>query len=321
MFVYYRRKKDGVVIDVPKDRSETLAKNPDFELVYEPKHEIKHQPNLIKSNKKRFVYVANHGNVGDDDTEGHIARALESLGHEVIKVQQEPNLTSVPDGDFLLFHKWIPRVDFSGKKVCWYFDKVNFLDREPFMDIVVGLADYIFATDGDWVKKQDKDNIICVRQGVGYDNLLADKIDCPDVVYTGALYADRQGWADRLKKRYGDRFQVYHNKFGKELNDLCVSAKITLAPQWPATDAYWSNRVYNSIGRGAFMIHPHCADMDLEGLVMYKDEDDMYEKIDYYLAHEDEREELRAKLVEDVQENHTYYTSVKKLCGHLTKKN
>jgi spore maturation protein CgeB len=99
-----------------------------------------------------------------------------------------------------------------------------------------------------------------------------------------------------------------------------------IAPKYPQTNKYWSNRVYNTIGRGGFMIHPYCKDMleefeDGVNIVLYKNQKEMFEKIDYYLQNDEEREKIRIAGRDLVRSKYTYKDRVKTICEHLTKKN
>lgn len=128
---------------------------------------------------------------------------------------------------------------------------------------------------------------------------------------------------DWLKSTYGqDRFthiggdgQIPTTR-GQALNTLYADSKIAIGDSlcigfdYPY---YWSDRVYETLGRGGFMIHPYITGMeqhfeDGKHLVFYKfgDFDDLKNKIDYYLEHDDEREAIRLAGHEHVKQNHTY---------------
>lgn len=77
---------------------------------------------------------------------------------------------------------------------------------------------------------------------------------------------------------------------------------------------YWSDRVYETIGRGGFLIHPYIKGLeeeftDGETIVFYEygNWQQLKEKIDYYLEHEDEREAIR-KAGHEFVKNHATYT-------------
>lgn len=240
-----------------------------------------------------------------DDTEGHITRALIELGHEVVHDG---------DGDLYLFHKnFNPPPNFTGKKVCWYFDKI-WNSRIDWFHQTYPQVDHFFLTDGTWGQNYPKCTVL--RQGIG-DPVPGVKTDRGvEVAFVGEPYRQRAGWAWNLEQRYGKKFAIYRQVFNRELNNLCASIPIFVAPKYPSDDLYWSNRVYLLVGSGAFLIHPRLKGLVEEwgDLLEYYDTDqELYEKIDYYLAHPEEREAKRKKAYEYCAKHFTYKERVKQL--------
>lgn len=244
----------------------------------------------------KIVYVGNHYNKGSDDTEGHITRALTKLGHKVIRVV-EKKAGRAPEGDVLLFHKWTNLdavANFKGIKSFWYFDKVDFRGRENYVRRACDVVDVGFLTDASWVAGQDRDNLVILRQGIGVVEAEHPRKYRHNLAFTGNVYEHRKEWVEYLKRKYG--LKVYDNVFNTDLYRLCGQIKIFVAPEYPGDDYYWSNRLYLILGSGGFLLHP-----DFEGvreeyspeeLVTYSD--DLDEKIEYYLTHEEEREKIRS---------------------------
>ncbi|MFA5937474.1 MAG: glycosyltransferase [Candidatus Paceibacterota bacterium] len=148
-----------------------------------------------------------------------------------------------------------------------------------------------------------------------------------DVIFVGSRgyhpeWQYRPQLIDWLRETYGGRFthiggdgQIPTTR-GQELNTLYADSKIAIGDslcinfEYPH---YWSDRVYETLGRGGFMIHPYIEGMETDfedgkHLVFYKfgDFDDLKAKIDYYLEHDDEREKIRLAGHEHVKANHTY---------------
>jgi hypothetical protein len=143
-----------------------------------------------------------------------------------------------------------------------------------------------------------------------------------DVVFVGSKSYHRE-WKHRqnlihfLEKTYGKSFRLFPNDDfkcvrGNDLNDLYASAKIVIGDSLYSPN-YWSDRIYETTGRGGFIIHP-----DIEGLsdefeygeevVAYRhnDLDGLKFKIDHYLKHEKEREKIRKNGHEKTKNNYTY---------------
>ncbi|RDH76356.1 glycosyltransferase family 1 protein [Mycolicibacterium moriokaense] len=148
-----------------------------------------------------------------------------------------------------------------------------------------------------------------------------------DVIFVGSRgyhpeWPYRPQLVDWLRTTYGSRFthvggdgQVKTTR-GDDLNRLYASSKIAVGDtlcigfDYPY---YWSDRVYETLGRGGFMIHPRIKGMDehftdREHLVFYDygDFDQLKYLIDYYLVHDDERERIRSAGQQHVKDHHTY---------------
>jgi hypothetical protein len=272
----------------------------------------------------RIIYVANHGNnKHSDDTEGHITRAFEALGHEVLRLPQERIiLEDLPEGDVLLYHKGGPLIESLLKKipylkVCWYFDKI-WAERIGWFHKIYPLTDLICLTDWTWGMKFNK--CVELRQGIGnIEKGKATEYNF-DVAFIGSLYHDRVEWFNRLN----DKFQVknINNAFNQELNNICASVPIIVAPKYPQDNYYWSNRPYLITGSGGFLIHPYLTGLYEEwgdNLVYYKDDQDLYKKIDYYLKNPNERKIMQKKMVNFCREHFTYKQRVEELISWIKK--
>lgn len=279
---------------------------------------------MAQKNKYRIVYTANHGNPHSDDTEGHISHSLTQLGHEVVKLgQNEPVL----DGDILLFHKH-PNLssvaNFGGIKVCWYFDKIKFHDREDYIRRVLEIADFVFVTDGTWAKENPHPKLRVLRQGIGDRDTSLGKRRYPDLysdlAFTGTLYGERRQWFNDLAENYDIR--AYNNIFNRDLYDLCRSTDIMVAPPTPGDDYYWSNRVYLTLGSGGFLLHPdykglHEEYEDGKHLVFYKDFADLVDKIDYYKINSQERKKIQRAGYKKTIQDYNFTKRVETLLNHV----
>jgi spore maturation protein CgeB len=76
---------------------------------------------------------------------------------------------------------------------------------------------------------------------------------------------------------------------------------------------YWSDRIYETLGRGGFLIHPYIPGIEKEfvdkkHVVFYEygNFQQLKELIDYYLINDEEREAIRKAGHELVKNNYTY---------------
>lgn len=141
---------------------------------------------------------------------------------------------------------------------------------------------------------------------------------------------------DWLGATYGNRFRLFPTP-GKpairneDLNNLYAQTGVvvgdSLVPGF-THKRYWSDRVYETLGRGGFLIHPHIEGMELEfrdgeHLIFFEhgNLEDLREKVDYYLdpINREEREAIRSAGHEMVATNCTYVHRMREIleivCG------
>lgn len=287
-------------------------------------------------------------------TERYIVHALEELGYEVMAKQEGYML--ITDADFMvqevvefnpalvMFSKGKPKGNSYGfieglkKKgipTCsWLFDLYFDLPIDRAWRLRAKDApfncDVIYTTDGGHHKQFAELGITSktLRQGIHESEaILYDREKTYDVIFVGGDgFKTRVEMLEGLANRYGKKFE----RFGDTpdnivrnlpLNELYASTKVVVGDSQPSPH-YWSNRLYETLGRGGFLLHPKTEGIKDEftdgvHLVLYErgDLQDLYDKIDYYLTHDEEREKIRRAGFEHVKKNYTY----KKRCIELMK--
>lgn len=276
-------------------------------------------------------------------TERYIIHALQELGHEVLAKQEGNMFITNPDniiGDiiehapaFVLFSKGKPKGNAKGfmaglKKAgiptcTWLFDlyfdlPIDRAWRLRAKDVPFN-ADVIYTTDGGHHKQFEELGFVAktLRQGIhGPEAILYDREKVHDVIFVGGdVYHTRGELFETLSEKYmferfGDRPD--NQIRGLALNELYATTKIVVGDSQPSPH-YWSNRVYETLGRGGFLLHPKTEGMEEEfidgvHLVFYErgNKEDLCNKIDYYLKHDEEREKIRRAGFEHVKNNYTY---------------
>lgn len=203
---------------------------------------------------------------------------------------------------------WLKRVEDVGQEATWFTEYIFMADASP-----------------EAVKLYEE-------HGLNWHYLPGGVIerDCyiaePDhqkfpheIVFTGSRgyhpeYPFRPKLVDFLKETYGDRFGHYGNDGIRvvrmeELNTLLSTAKVVVGDScFGGRPRYVSERYQEVRGRGGFLLHPQVEGLENHGVAHYEREnlDDLKEKIDYYLEHEDERERMRAIGFTWVKDNETY---------------
>ena len=283
------------------------------------------------------------------DTEVYIAHALRELGVDVKCWDESLNLTltmlleRIDDfkPDFVLLSKnrrygkpLIERLRGRYMTVSWLFDLYHGLPREmnstrsvkdsPFF------ADMVFMSDGGefLVKKET------LRQGIHEPEAKLLKRDYKyDVAFIGSdTYVKRHQMIEFLKETYGKRFVHYGmgglpETRGMELNEILATSKVIVGDSVPA-DRYWSNRIYEVLGRGGFLLHPRVNGLEKEFRYYehfipfdHGNLDQIKEITDYFITHDEEREKIRLAGHKFCKENYTYKIRCQNLLQKLTGKN
>lgn len=195
----------------------------------------------------------------------------------------------------------------------------------------------VFSTDGghDERWKEMGINHRLLRQGIYEPEAYIGKKSYPtkaEIAFVGGVYEEiwpyRKQLIDELTKTYKDRFlhvgqrgEVRHD----QLNNLCATVKIVVGDSVYSPN-YWSNRVYEIIGRGGFLIMPMIDGLEKE-FTPYKhfvpytfgDFEGLKEKINYFLRADEERERIRLAGFEYCKANYTYTHRVKDMLSILEK--
>lgn len=280
----------------------------------------------------QIAYIGKFDRIYDEE---YIARSFEMIGCEVIRIPSHYQPRAVVQilekekVDFLLYGKLSYSVDtipflnkikeINVKTVCWLFDLYIGYPREHQLKTnPIFKSDYVASTDGghDDRFKELGVNHTCIRQGIFKDEciLYPFKKAEYDIVFVGSdngAFPQRKEFMISLDAFYNFKWfgkRDTHEIRSLELNELYSKSKIVVGDSFYSPH-YWSNRVVETLGRGGFLIH-----QDVEGLkeayphiVTYERGNfrDLRSKIDYYLAHEDERREIIKKNFEWVRNNYT----------------
>lgn len=277
-------------------------------------------------------------------SELYIKRALKELGYNVVSHQEDRLLiqnviTTVDEVQLLkpilvLFSKGCPPgkggefIEELKKRgintACWLFDLYFDLPSNRILKLKNKLPPYnvetVFSTDGGHEEQFKQAGIKhkLLRQGVyGEEAIMFDLPKTHKLIFVGGdAFGNRANLLENLKNKYPD-FEWLGKPCkkqyrGLELNELYASTKIVVGDSFPSP-RYWSNRIYETLGRGGFLLHPKVEGLeeefkDGEHLVLYErgNFEDLCRKIDFYLKHDKEREKIRKAGFEYVKNNYTY---------------
>lgn len=310
----------------------------------------------------KIAYVGNYKL--DYCTEVHIAKTLEKMGHQVVRIQETPQanpgwLKQVPyDADLFLYTrtwgKMVTLDDLAELK------EAGMPTASYHLDLYVGLSrqsgietdpfwrtEYVFSADGDPESQKFFES-----KGINHFWLLpavfedecqmyapnADPTLQGEVIFVGggAEYGHPE-WPYRhelvkfLEKTYGRLYKKYGHPQrtvrGNDLNQLYANAKIAVGDSVNigfTHKNYTSDRLFESIGRGAFTIYPRIEGVarlfpeSCQGIFYdYGDFAGLRQKIDHYLANVEEREAIRKEAFEFVKASQTYTQRLQRLLDVL----
>lgn len=295
------------------------------------------------------MHVAFLGNFGVSySSESHHAASLEALGHTVARLQEpqttaEEILAACEDADLFVWvhtHGWntpgIEKVlnalrERDVPSMTYHLDLWFGLRRQKDMqsDPYWGI-DHFFTVDkrmAEWLSQNTPVRGHYVPAGVFEPECyIAEPRNRFDVAFVGSKGYHSE-WPYRptiinwLATNYRDRFRHYGRGGlgtvrGAGLNQVYADARVVVGDSlclgFDYPD-YWSDRVYETLGRGGFLIHPYIRGLerqfeDGKHLRFYDfgDFDQLRNLIDYYLDRDTEREEIRRAGHEHVKANHTY---------------
>jgi hypothetical protein len=292
------------------------------------------------------------------DTEVYIANTLEMLGHKVTRrttprvTKKELNELLSKSWDAVLLskgwfdfpisevHETFNKYRKKQKYIGWFFDLIwgTIREKQLIYSHHIFKADLVLTTDGGNVErwKEAGINHKVLRQGIYYPEAIAGKARSKyayDVVFVGtSIHREAFGWKYReelitmLKNRYGSRFKQFGHAGeirNLELNDLYASAKVVVGDS-VYSPLYWSNRIYETLGRGGFLIFPMIAGLEKEFIPYkhfipydYGNYNQLFEKIDYYISNAEDRNIIRKAGQDHCRENHSYTVRCKQLIKYI----
>lgn len=286
-------------------------------------------------------------------SESHYAATLEKMGHKVIRMQETNVSTdrvymTAVDCDLFFWvhtHGWELKGNRTMSEVLRQLDRRNVPSVAYHLDLYMGLrrwneyhdheyfrVKHFFTVDklmADWLNENTSTIGHYLPAGV-FENecYMAEPVEQLkyDVIFVGSKKY-HQEWSYRpkliewLEKTYGNRFGHFGNDGmgtirGDALNKLYASAKVVVGDtlcinfDYPY---YWSDRIYETTGRGGVIVHPYIKGLeeeftDRQDLLFYQygDFDDLKTKIDELLKDDEYREKLRRNGFERTKNEHTY---------------
>jgi len=278
---------------------------------------------------------------------GHeVVRVMESYTKGVSNLQADFLLCHHWHDLFALRQVKIPKVFWCFDLIDWPEGGQRHSQRRKWMTELTAICDLGFLTDGDWVAQDKTGKLHWLTQGADerpcdgtfdyvrdvriksnakgqqwmrelvykpedYEFVSPQVVRPVDVLFVGGLGYGRESFVKELRERYGEKFKhVLKGCHGVALANEINRAKIVVAPDSPVTERYWSNRVYNVLRLGGFLLHPWSEGLYQQykeplSLVMYR-KLELTAVIDRWLSEEKLREQLAGEAHRWTMKKHTY---------------
>ncbi len=276
----------------------------------------------------KIFYAAAFDNEGVSSDTSKL-RELEALGHTVIAynyrvrgamLSHNPLVSVARDDEIITLCKnWAP--DFIIFAKCNGIDIRVFEEVKKVAPVCYWFADPYVTYDNPefFLKTETADFVTCDKKNVyeksitlnpntfitpdGYDRLAERPKEVEkqyNVSFIGNLYGDRKEKIEQI----AHPVDIINNVYGDEHSVAVSATKINLNF---CTSEGPSDRVFKVLGTKGFLITDEWADRpdyfeDGEDLVVFKDFDDLNEKIEFYLKNDTERERIAANGYKKVQQ-------------------
>jgi spore maturation protein CgeB len=242
----------------------------------------------------------------------------------------------------------------KGKLVGWIFDVtlggIMVKNFKPYIDFIKEL-DTFYTIDNDAVPELKALGVNAKwltegcyppeHQSVLF-NQHQQKLFGADIVFLGSIgdiHHNREKILERIDKE-GFNFKIFgdvlyepdkepewvkrHHTGYEAINDYhsiaCEASKIVIGIDgWPERSKSWSARLYRTLCAGGFYLTNYTKDMENyfkpgEVLDVYHNEDELIEKILYYLNNDNERTRISEAGKKLVNEKHTFAERLKEIC-------
>lgn len=186
------------------------------------------------------------------------------------------------------------------KTILWFMDAPIPSNYNAELEEKIKNCHYVFCDKISVIELAKKLNNNVYHLVEGFDSLTHYPIEINqdlDVSFIGTLHSDR-------KQFINENIKVFNNSFGIGHSEIVSRSKINLNF---CTLQTASDRIYKILASKGFLLTNDWISRneifeDKKDLVIFKDKQDLYEKIDYYLNHDKQRNEIRENGYKTVQQ-------------------
>lgn len=262
-----------------------------------------------------------------------LKKGIERAGHEAVVWGLNYDNFSVPfdvisrDCDVLLSIEnydtgWHPDISkFGGRKLFWSIDSHCALQnhqahcyRHKFDTILLANFQHVdhfrgLVGQALWFPNGYPSDLI-------QPNLSVDRVH--DVGFCGSLIGNREAWLNLISSKFNLKRDIFviGNDMVQSLSSYKISFNINIADDV-------NFRTFESTGAGAMLLTNYTPNLEKlfeigKDLVVYESPDDLIKKIDYYLTHSNEREEIAMSGRSKSKNSHSYDVRAQNLIDFLS---
>ncbi len=263
------------------------------------------------------------------------AEQIKVMSQRILKeyYEYQPDIVIVIKADFLNREALMKMKD--SKLIVWMMDSYG---RYPFLMKDLDVFDQIFVFEKDDIDLLQKPGIkafflpLCADERIYYPQTVTKDID---ILFIGAMYLNRMKILQSIIKRFPDcniqfygytigryefikRWRYNHSEIRqhffmpispKKANELYARSKICINIHSSQTRKGANPRTFEILAAGGFEIvdsNPYIKEQLENGVVFFDSEEDLLDKIDYYLKHEEERADIAERGYNIVREKHMF---------------
>jgi len=309
-------------------------------------------PAVVDNKAPRICFLGNFD--ASESTENMVSWALERIGCEVVQVQENaakihdlgdavhdcqmflwvrtPGWLQVDDREMYSFLRILNQME--KPTISLHLDKfIGIPDREPLIGVhPFWKTRYVFTADGSAPHVFEKRGVnhFWMRPAVSevycHPGWKRKEYLC-DVGFVGAReyhreYPFRERLVRFLEEQYGGRFKHITGVRGHALNDFYASCKVVVGDCiFAGVPRYWSDRLPESCGRGAFLLHPEVEGLNVP-VATYKAQDliDLQDKIEMWLVDSNARREVTRACFNSVRRKDTWTIRMAEILKQVTGK-
>lgn len=279
-----------------------------------------------------------------------IAREVDSFNRDILRCYDSysPEFVVVIRGDFV--NRTSLEKMSRSKIAIWLYDSIT---RYPKSAENWDLYDLHYVFEQSDIAELEKQGKKAVFLPLGYDETLYFPIEQEnrevDISFVGAMYGNRKELLEHIARRFDNlkiefygpyvlkrdifsylRFlksnyaKVFKNirLSHEEANKLYAKSKININILHEQSKAGWNARLNEILGAGGFQLisyndfvaHEYSGMLDT-----FTTEEELFEKIEYYLSHPSVRNDMRVKGYQCVVKNDTYTQRFKQIMSDLEK--